>query len=131
MTTREGLWSDKAKAYLQNQSNDLEKKIHILKRKRKFVKVAFVISITISLCCSTVCASLGGFLVPTVVITVLSTCGALSTALSMRFKLKRKQNELNNNIDKLEKTKRKLDYVVACNGDFSKEEFKKIIGELS
>ena len=121
----EETWSDKAKVFLQNQSSDLEKKIKILKRKRKTVKVAFVMFITTSIICSTVCASLVGFAVPTIVISVLSTTGALSTALSMRFKLKRKRNELNRNIEELDKTKRKLDYIVSCNGDFSEQEFKK------
>ena len=129
--TEEETWGDKAKGFLEKQSHELERKIHALKTRRKAVKVAFVISITTSIICSTVCASLVGFAVPAIIISILSTTGALSTALSMRFKLKRKQNELNEGIEELEKIKRKLDYVVSCNGDFSEQEFRKIIGQLN
>ena len=128
--TEDGTWSDKAKSFLEKQSKDLERKICILKRKRKAVKVAFTGCITISIICSTICASSVALQIPAVVISILSTTGALSTALSMRFKLKRKQNELNTTIDQLEKIKYKLDYVVSCNGNFSEDEFRKLIGQM-
>ena len=68
---------------------------------------------------------------PAIVISILSTTGALSTALSLKFKLKRKQNELNRTIEQLDKTKCKIDYIVACNGKFSEKEYKQIIGKLN
>ena len=126
----EETWSDKAKGFLENQSRDLQNKIKILKRKRKTVKVAFATFISTSIICSTVCASLVGFPVPAVVISILSTTGALSTALSMRFKLKRKKSELNRNINKLNQVKQQIDYIVSCNGDFTREQYKEIIEKL-
>ena len=123
-------WCDKAKGFIEKQSHELERKIHALKTRRKAVKIAFVISITTSIICSTLCASLVGLDVPTILIFILSTTGALSTGLSTRFRLKRKQDELNRIIEKLERNKQKLDYVVSCNGNFSEQEFRKIIDEL-
>ena len=121
---------EKAKVFLENQLHDYEDKIRKLKRKRKSVKVFFVIFVATSIVCSTLCASLVGFAIPPVVPCVLSTTAALCTSLSTRFKLKRKQNELKHTIDQLDKVKRKIDYIVACNGKFSEKDYKQIVGSL-
>jgi hypothetical protein len=122
-------WSERARVFLEKQSVEYEGKIKKLKRKRKTVKVLFTSFIVISITCSTVCAGLGGFAVPAVVISALSISGALSTALSLKFKLKRKQNEYNRTIEQLDKVKRKIDYIVGCNGNFTQREYEEIIGK--
>jgi hypothetical protein len=124
-------WSDKAKIFLAEQSTELQDKIEKLKRKRKTVKILFGTFIVTSIVCSTVCAILGAFAVPPVAISIISTTGALSTALSLKFKLKHKQNDLNRNIDKLDKVKNKIDYIVSCNGNFSQKEFQELIEKLN
>jgi len=127
----EETWCEKAKVFLEKQSHEYEGKIKKLKRKRKVVKVLFTSFIVTSIVSSTVCAALVGFAVPPVAISILATTGALSTAISLKFKLKRKKNELNRTIEQLDKTKRKIDYIVSCNGTFSEKEYKQVLGKLN
>ena len=104
----------------------MRKKIIKMKRIRKAVKVAFVFCISLSIVSSTVCASLT-VLIPPVAISVLTTSGALAAAVSLKFNLKGKKEELNAAICELERIKKKLDYVVSCNGNFTENEFDKIV----
>jgi len=53
--------TEKAKEFLQRQLDEHNAKIRKLKRKRKFVKVAFVTLIITSITSSTGCATLVGF----------------------------------------------------------------------
>jgi len=60
-----------------------------------------------------------------VAISVLTAGGALAAAVSLKFNLKGKK-EINAAICKLEKNKKKIDYIISCYGDFAEKEFKKI-----
>jgi len=91
----------------------------------------FISLIIISITSSTVCASVAGFVLPPFVIPILSASAGLTTALSVKFNLHDKQLKLNITIDKLNKIKCKIDYVVLCNGNFTEAKYLEIIGELS
>ena len=123
-------YHEKTKIFLDRQLNEFEITIKKLKKQRKIIKALFVSLIIVSISSSTVCAALAGFTIPPFVIPVLSTTAGLTTALSTKFNLKRKKEELNKTIEQLEKIKYKIDYVVSCNGNFTEDEYKEIIGEL-
>jgi len=119
-------YKEKAKVFLTRRLKEYEKKIIVMKCKRRAVKAIFVICITLSITSGTVCATLVGCL-PPAAISILSTCGALATAISLKFNLKGKKEELTLAIRELETIKKKVDYVISCNGDFTENEFKQII----
>jgi hypothetical protein len=123
-------WSEKSKLFLQKRLDDYITKIKKLKRKRKIVKILFVSCIVLSITSSAVCAALVSFSIPSIAITILSTTGALVTAISLKFNLKGKKHELNKTIEELDKIKRKIDYIVSCNGNFTEIEYKQIVTEL-
>jgi len=49
---------------------------------------------------------------------------------SLKFNLKGKKEELTSAIRELERIKKKVDYVISCNGDFTENEFKQIIDNV-
>jgi len=124
-------YKEKAKAYLCRQLNEYTTTIKKLKRKRKLVRCLFIALIVISISSSTSCAALAGLALPPLIIPILSASAGLTTALSVKFNLQDKKQELDKTIDQLGKVKRKIDYVVSCNGDFTQAEYREIIGELS
>ena len=91
----------------------------------------FIMLIIISITSSTVCAAVAGFTLPPLFIPILSTAAGLSTAFSVKFNLEGKKTELNKTIEQLAKTKRKIDYVMSCNGNFTEAEYIDIIKELT
>jgi len=66
---------------------------------------------------------------PPVAISILTTGGALAATVSLKFNLslKCKNEELNAAICEVERIKKKIDYVVSCNGDFTENEFNEIV----
>ncbi len=123
-------YKEKAKLFLERQLNEYEIKIKKLKKKRKTIKALFVSLIIVSITSSAACATAAGFTVPPLIIPILSTVAGLSTAFSIKFNLEGKKAELNKAIDKFDKIKQKIDYVVSCNGNFTEIEYKEIIAEL-
>jgi len=124
-------YTEKAKVYLQRQLDKHTTKIKKLKRKRNLVRGLFITLIVISITSSTVCAALAGLTTPPLVIPILSTTAGLTTALSVKFNLQDKKQKLDKTIDQLDKVKRKMDYVVSCNGNSTEAKYCEIIGELS
>ena len=124
-------YSDKIKPFLERKLAEYTLKSRKLKKRRKFVKVLFTSSILLSISCSTICATLASFLIMPLVISLLSATGALATALSLQFNLKGSKEELNKNIEVIDKIKSKIDYVISCNGDFTEADYDKILMELS
>ena len=123
-------YKQKAKAFLERHLNDYEIRIKKLKKKRKVVKALFIMLIIISITSSTVCATLAGFTLPPFIIPILSTTAGLTAALSIKFNLEGKKAQLNKTIEQLAKTKRKIDYVMSCNGNFTEVEYRRVIEEL-
>lgn len=124
-------YKEKIKQFLERQLSEYQVKIKKLKRKRKAVKVLFVSLIIVSVVSSTSCATLAGFAMPIFVIPMLSGIAGLTTVLSVKFNLAGKKQELNETIDQLDKIKRQIDYIVSCNGNFSENEYKQLLLELT
>lgn len=124
-------YKEKAKSFLQRQLDEYTVKIKTLKRKRKVVKSLFITLIIISITSNIACTAVAGLTLPPLIIPILSACAGLTTALSVKFNLQNKKQELNKTIHQLVKIKRKIDYVVSCNGDFTEAKYLEIIGELS
>ena len=123
-------YKQKAKAFLERHLNEYEIRIKKLKKKRKVVKASFITLIIISITSSTVCAAVAGFILPPLFIPILSTAAGLSTAFSVKFNLEDKKVELNKTIEQLDAIKRKIDYVVSCNGNFTEAKYRQVIEEL-
>ena len=69
--------------------------------------------------------------IPIIVITMLSASGAILTSVSARFNFQNKKVEINNLIDRLNKIQSKLDYVVSCNGNLTKQEYEQILKDFN
>ena len=120
-------YNEKAKLFLEKQLAEYETKIKKLKKKRKIIKALYASVIATSVSCSGVCATLAAFTVPVFIIPLLSSTACIATALSNEFNLKGRKVELNKTIEKLDKIRHKIDYVVSCNGNFTEFEFKCVI----
>jgi hypothetical protein len=52
------------------------------------------------------------------------------TALSAKFNLNDRKVEIEQLIDKLNKLNQKIDYVISCNGNLTREEYEQILKEF-
>lgn len=124
--------SEKVKEFLNNKIRNYDKKIKKIKRKILLIKILYASTICISITSSTLIAlpfNLVG--IPVFVISILGASSAISTALSIKFKFKQNKEKLEINLSKLNKIKSKIEYVINCNGDLSKDEYDKIFIEFS
>ena len=114
--------SEKVKIFLNKKRELIGVKIKKLKRKRKRIKILYYSLVVSSISLSAIIASLTGFIgVPAVVLTSLSTGSGILTALSAKFNLSDIKLEIEQLINKLNKLNHKIDYIVTCNGNLSKE----------
>ncbi len=124
--------SEKLKEYLVKKLNECENKIIKLKRKRKVVKILYYSSITLSISLAGVMTTLSTLTaLPILVIPVLSTSMGILTGLSAKFNFQNKKVEIHNLIARLNKIQKKLDYVVSCNGDITRNEYQEILREFN
>ena len=124
--------SGRAKEYLSRKLDDTKNRISKKKRKRKMVRLLYYSSIILSVTMSALLSALAGLSVlPVYIIPILSSTSGVLTALSAKFNLQNKKMELNKVIEKLHKIQEKLDYVISSNGDFTEENFKELISEIS
>lgn len=123
--------SEKTRDFLERRIVELNVKILKLKKKRKIIKTLYYSSIIISVTTSAVIVTLATMSsLPPLIVLILSTISAIMTALSTKFNLQSKKQEINNYIEKLDKIKHKLDYVISCNGNLTDEEYRQIISEF-
>src|ERR1043165_7018738 len=88
-------------------------------------------STILSIAVSAVTASVSLLVMPPLVITILSVTSAILTGISARFNFQDKTITISREIERLNKLQAKLDYVVSCNGDLTKEEYQEIIKEFN
>ena len=123
--------SEKVKIFLIKKRELIGVKIKKLKRKRKRIRILYYSLVVSSVSLSAIIASLTGFVgVPAVVLTSLSTGSAILTVLSAKFNLSDIKLEIEQLINKLNKLNHKIDYIVTCNGNLSKEEYEHILKEF-
>jgi len=122
--------SDKVKEYLERKLNESKIKIKKLKHKRKINKVLIVVTVGSSLIISAVIATVSVTIMPPIAITVLSIASMILTGINARINFQDRQIQITREIEKLNKIQGKLDYVVSCNGDLTKEEYQQILNEF-
>jgi len=122
--------SDKVKEYLERKLNESKVKIKKLKRKRKVNNVLIIVTVGSSLIISAVIATVSVTVMPPIAITVLSIGSMILTGINARINFQDRQVQIKREIEKLNKIQLKLDYVVSCNGDLTKEEYQQILNEF-
>ena len=124
------LISDKTKDYLERKLNESKIKIKKLKRKRKINKVLIITTVGFSLIISAVIATMSVSIIPPVAITILPMASMLLTGVNARVNFQDRQIQITREVEKLDKIQAKIDYVVSCNGDLTKEEYQQILNEF-
>ncbi len=122
--------SDKVKEYLDRKLCESKIKIKKLKRKRKINKVLIITTVGSSLIISAVIATVSVTIMPPIAITVLSIGSMILTGINARINFQDRQVQITREIDKMNKILGKIDYVVSCNGDLTKEEYQQILNEF-
>jgi hypothetical protein len=123
--------SGKVNDYLNAKLVDCQNKLKKFKRKRKIIKMLYIITLLLSIITSAVVAVLSSItLVPVFVISVLAAFSAILTGVSARFNFHDKKTEIKGLIDKLNKIKSKLEYVISCNGDLSQSDYDQILKDF-
>ena len=122
--------SDKVKEYLERKLNESKIKIKKLKHKRKINKALIIVTVGSSLVISAVIATVSVTIMPPIAITVLSIASMILTGINARINFQDRQVQITREIEKLNKIQGKLDYVVSCNGDLTKEEYQQILNEF-
>ena len=122
--------SDKVKEYLERKLCESKIKIKKLKRKRKINKVLIIVTVGSSLIISAVVATVSVTVMPPIAIRVLSIGSMILTGINARINFQDRQVQITREIEKLNKIQGKLDYVVSCNGDLTKEEYQQILNEF-
>jgi hypothetical protein len=120
--------SDKVKQHLIKKLEECQKHLNTLKRKRKTIKTLYIVTVLLSIVTSAVVAVLSSItIVPVIVISVLAAFSAILTGISARFNFHDKKAEIKRLIDKLDKIKAKLEFVIRCNGDLTQGEYEEIL----
>jgi hypothetical protein len=119
--------SEKVKEYLIKKLIDCEQKLNKLRQKRKMIKTLYVVTVLLSIITSSVIALISTLTVPVMVISVLAAFSAILTAISVRFNFHDKKSEIKGLINKFNKIKGKLDYLIAFNGDLTQAEYDDIL----
>lgn len=124
--------SEKVKKYLEKKLAECEKKLRKLKRKKRLNKIFYISTVLSSISISATVSVLSTMtLVPVIPITILSALSAILTGISSRFDFHHKKAEIKDLIDKQNKIRSKLDYVVSCNGDLTLEEYNQILKDFN
>jgi nitrogen fixation/metabolism regulation signal transduction histidine kinase len=120
--------SDKVKQHLIKKLEDCQLKLNKLKRKRKIIKILYIVTIILSVVTSSVVVVISSAAVVTVmVVPILSAFGAILTGISARFNFNEKKSEMKRLINKFNNIKEKLNYVIQCNGDLTQAEYEEIL----
>ena len=119
---------EKVKEYLRRKMHDCEAKLFKLKRKRKVIKTCYIVTVLLSIGLSSIVSVISmTTVVPVIVVTVLSAFSAVLTGISVRFNFHNKKAEIKGLIEKLNRIKSKLDYVISCNGTLTQAEYEQIL----
>ena len=124
-------FGDKLKIFLSSRLNDCEQLIVKRKRKNKLIKILYYSLITSSIIGNSVVIILTSVSLPPLSVLIVSGVTGVLTTLSVKFNLQGNKSKLISNIQKSNMLRGKLDYVINCNGDMSKEECDAIIEEFS
>jgi len=110
------------KLFLEIKLDECKALIKKRKRKYKIVKILYISLITLSIVGNSTVLVLSAVTVPPAVVLCLSAMNTITTTVSIKFNLGDLKSKISNNFRKLNIIKDKLDYVVSCNGNLSKDE---------
>ena len=123
--------SEKSKKYLNKKLEDCQRKLTKLKGKRKLNKTLYIVTVLLSIVTSAVVSVISSMtMVPVIVISVLAAFSAMFTGISARFNFHDKKTEIKGLIDRLNRIKSKLEYVITCNGDLTQADYERILSEF-
>lgn len=124
--------SNKLKIYLNVKLAESHKIIKVKKRQRKAMKILYYTTTTASIIISTVLSTTAALsILPHALIIILPATSAILTAISLQFNFKDKSRKLDIEVQKLNKIKDRLNYVVTCNGDLTDDLYQNIISEFN
>jgi hypothetical protein len=123
--------SEKLKEFLNRKLLESRVKIKKLKRTRNINKIIIYSSTILSIIISSIIATVSLVLLPPTAISILSVTSAVLTGISARFNFQDKSVVISREIERLNKLQAKLDYVVSCNGDLTKQEYIDIVKEFN
>jgi len=118
------------KLFLENRLDKCKALIEKRKRKYKIVKILYISLITLSILGNSTVLVLSAMTVPPAVVLCLSAMNTITTNVSIKFNLGDLKGKISDNMRKLNIIKDKLDYVVSCNGNLSKDESDAILNEF-
>jgi hypothetical protein len=88
----------------------------------------YFVTVLLSIITSSVVAVLSSItIVPVIVISVLAAFSAILTGISARFNFHNKKSEIKGLIEKLNRIKSKLEYVISCNGNLTQADYEEIL----
>ena len=121
----------KSKNYSNKKLDDCLQKLTKLKRKRKLNKTFYIVTVLLSIVTAAAVSVISSMtIVPVIVITILAAFSAILTGVSARFNFHDKKTEIKVLIDKLNKIKAKIEFVLTCNGDLTEADYEKILTEF-
>jgi len=118
------------KLFLENKLDECRLLIKKQKKKYKIVKILYFSLVTLSIFGNSTVLVLSAVTVPPAVVLILSAFNTITTSISIKLNLGDLKSKISDNIKKLNIIKDKLDYVVSCNGNLSKEESDAILHEF-
>jgi len=121
---------DNIKLFLENKMLECELLIKKRKKKYKTVKILYGLLVTLSIVGNSTVIVLSAITVPPLVVLCLSAFNTITTGLNVKFNLGDLKTKISDNIRKLNIIKDKLEYVVSCNGNLSKDESDAILYEF-
>ena len=124
--------SEKVRKYLERKFVECDVKLRKLKGKRKLFKLLYIVMVLASISISATVSLLSAIaIVPAIPIAILSAISAILTGISARFDFHHKKAEIKGLIEKQNKIKLKLDYVISCNGDLTQAEYDQILKDFN
>jgi len=121
---------DNIKLFLENKILECELLIEKRKKMYKTVEILYGLLVTLSIVGNSTVIVLSTITVPPLVVLCLSAFNTITNGLSIKFNLGDLKTKISDNIRKLNIIKDKLEYVVSCNGNLSKDESDAILYEF-
>ena len=122
--------STNIKEFLRQKLDECETQLSTVRKRRKIIKVVFVTGVILQVTVTSVMVCFLTLLPPVAVIS-LALSSSILMGLTARFNLEHKKTEATNLIIRLNKLQSKLDYVVSCNGDLTKDEYQDILKKFN
>jgi len=121
---------DNIKLFLENKILECELLIKKRKKKYKTVEILYFTLVKLSIFGNSTVLVLSAVTVPPAVVLILSAFNTITTSISIKFNLGDLKTKISDNIRKLNVIKDKLEYVISCNGNISKDESDAILYEF-